>query len=523
MNPQTCLSCAGRCPHGMNRRRFLATCAAGAMAAGPMAALARGANPPKADGKPKVRLVFTHIPPNSPTWPNIGYDYDGRKKMLTERLTQACPGVEFLPATVQNGDGAKKLLGDDKAVDGYLVFMLGIWTGAPQVIGASGRPTLFVDDLYGGSGEFLTQFAAARRHGWKVAGVSSSRLDDVARAARCFEILKKPDGSVDAFLAACREARLKNTPAPGDMTCKADEVKTIAMDEALGKLRQSVILAVGGGWGMPGRGKAIEALFGTKVVPVEFKELHEAYEKADRQEARKFADRWSQAAEKVVEPSRQDLEDSGAMYVAMREVMKRRGANAITINCLGGFYGGHLKAYPCLGFCQFNDDGLVGACEGDLTSTITMLAVGALTGRPGFISDPVIDTSKNQIIYAHCVAPTRMFGAAGAANPYHIRSHSEDRKGAALRSLLPPGYMTTTLEIEPERREIVLHLAKSVDNIDEDKACRTKLAAEVKGSIDKLLTEWDRWGWHRVTFYGDLRGPIADLAKRLNLKIIEEA
>ena len=31
-------------------------------------------------------------------------------------------------------------------------------------------------------------------------------------------------------------------------------------------------------------------------------------------------------------------------------------------------------------------------------------------GRPGFISDPVIDTSKRQIIYAHCVASNRAFG-----------------------------------------------------------------------------------------------------------------
>src|SRR5574337_693990 len=34
-------------------------------------------------------------------------------------------------------------------------------------------------------------------------------------------------------------------------------------------------------------------------------------------------------------------------------------------------------------------------------------------GRPGYISDPVIDTSKNQIIYAHCVAPTKVFGPGG--------------------------------------------------------------------------------------------------------------
>ena len=125
------------------------------------------------------------------------------------------------------------------------------------------------------------------------------------------------------------------------------------------------------------------------------------------------------------------------MYLAQKALLKKHGASGITVNCLGGFYGGKITAYPCMGFFQLNNDGLVGACEADLRSTLTMLAITYLTGRPGYISDPVIDTSKNQIIYAHCVAPNRVFGPGGPANPYHIRNHSEDRKGACVRSLMP--------------------------------------------------------------------------------------
>jgi hypothetical protein len=507
----------------LNRRRFLAGCAAAAAGASGLASLAARAGEADAGAKARVRLVFTHVPSTGPIWPNIGYDFDRRKKELTEKLVQACPNVEFMPVTVMNADEAKKVLEDDKDVDGYLVYMVGIWTGAPQAIAAKGRPTLYVDDLYGGSGEFLIAYAAARRGGQKVAGVSSSRFEDVAEAARCFSLLKRPGASADAFVAACTEARKKGTKPAGDMACAPDAVKTVSMDECLRKLRASTLLAVGGGWGMPGIGKAVEELAGIKVVPIDFKELDEAHKKADRDEARQWADRWTKAAEKVVEPSRDDIENSGAMYVAMREVMRRHGAQGITINCLGGFYGGHLKAYPCLGFCQFNNDGLVGACECDVPSALTMMIVGALTGRPGYISDPVIDASKNQIIYAHCVAMTKVFGPEGKANPYHIRSHSEDRKGAVVRSLMPLGYMTTTLEFNPGAKRMLLHQAKTVDNIDEDKACRTKLAAEPKGDIDKLLTFWDQWGWHRVTFYGDLKAPVQELARTLGLTVIEEA
>ena len=235
-----------------------------------------------------------------------------------------------------------------------------------------------------------------------------------------------------------------------------------------------------------------------------------------------FRPRILTAAEKVVEPKRQEVERSGAVYVAMKKLMHKHGASGISINCLGGFYGGHMKAYPCLGFCQLNNDGLVGGCEADQMSALTMAIMGAVVDRPGFISDPVIDTSKNQIIYAHCVAMTKPFGPDGGSNPYRIRTHSEDRKGASIQSLLPDGYMTTTLEINPVTRRVLCHRAKTAGNNSSDMACRTKLEAVVQGDIEKLTEQW-RMGWHRVTFYGDLQPHVVELCSRLKLTLVEEA
>ena len=192
--------------------------------------------------------------------------------------------------------------------------------------------------------------------------------------------------------------------------------------------------------------------------------------------------------------------------------------------CLGGFYGGHIHAYPCLGFHELNNEGLVGGCECDVRSTSTMVTMSALTqGRTGFISDPVIDTANRQIIYAHCVAPNRMFGPQGETNPFHILTHSEDRQGASVRSVLPVGYMTTTLEMRPDRKEILFHQGKAVANDPDDRACRTKLCAEPVGDIEKLFAEWDQWGWHRVTVYGDLKPQVRALADAMGYKIVPEA
>jgi L-fucose isomerase-like protein len=208
----------------------------------------------------------------------------------------------------------------------------------------------------------------------------------------------------------------------------------------------------------------------------------------------------------------------------MKELLSQNSAHAITIHCLGGVYSGKMvAAYPCLGFMQLDNEGLVGACEADQRSTMTKLIMTYLAGRPGFISDPVIDTAKNQIIYAHCVASTKVFGPEGISNPYHIRDHSEDRKGACNRSLMPLGEMTTTIQFDHHKKQIIMHQGVTVENVDLDRACRTKLAVEVKGDVYKLLDFWDQWGWHRVTFFGDFKRQVQQMAQLLKFEVIEEA
>jgi len=38
-----------------------------------------------------------------------------------------------------------------------------------------------------------------------------------------------------------------------------------------------------------------------------------------------------------------------------------------------------------------------------------------------------------------------------------------------------------------------------------------------------LFEKWDRFGWHRVTVYGDVKEPLVEFGKALGLEIIEEA
>ena len=73
------------------------------------------------------------------------------------------------------------------------------------------------------------------------------------------------------------------------------------------------------------------------------------------------------------------------------------------------------------------------------------------------------------------------------------------------------------------RKEMIIHQAKAVGNLDSERGCRTQLIGEVRGDIGKLFDQWDNFGWHRVTVYGDVKEPLIELAKAMGLKIVHEA
>ena len=68
--------------------------------------------------------------------------------------------------------------------------------------------------------------------------------------------------------------------------------------------------------------------------------------------------------------------------------------------------------------------------------------------------------------------------------PQGVLESPADHDADAVQSLLPQGYMTTSFRFDGNYQAMVIHQAKTVGNVDEPKACRTKLAAEVKGVIE---------------------------------------
>ena len=214
----------------------------------------------------------------------------------------------------------------------------------------------------------------------------------------------------------------------------------------------------------------------------------------------------------------------------MKNLMIQHQARAITIHCLGGIPIDKL-GYPCLGFSKLNDLGLVGACEADMDSTLTMLLFGYAFGKPGFITDPLFDLSKNAMIHAHCLSATKMDGPAGQRAPVHDPHPSRRqprgvagrraarRPGDHLREALQPGDACCSRPRRSSRSPASTTAAaarRSSPGWPTPGRCSPTGAAACWIGTDMMTM------LHRVVFYGNHVENVQYLAQLMGLKTVME-
>ena len=332
MNAKPSLSSVCHCC--TSRRRFLATCGGFcAASAGSLGDLARAAsettsakNSAAQSKRPRVRLIFAcfTVKQQRPTWPHIGYDFTADIERVTKALGRLCPQVEFLPAVAHGPEDAGKLLAgaETDRIDGYLVYQMNNWVQVMQAIVVSGKPTLVADFLFAGSGGFLGFTAALRRAHKNFSVVASSRIEDLAESARCFELLKQGSTAAE-FAAACDQVRRQRTPAASSAPVVDDPIQVAGVGECLQAMKRARLVTVGGS--MQNLAHEIRERVGIEVVPIDFKELAAAYDKTDCDKAVELARHWKSTARAVtLDDADATLEKSARIYLAQQAVMANR-------------------------------------------------------------------------------------------------------------------------------------------------------------------------------------------------------
>jgi len=290
-------------------------------------------------------------------------------------------------------------------------------------------------------------------------------------------------------------------------------------------MRQTRILVIGNPKGTAAalNAELLKQKLGVTCIPTANECLMELYLSIDPKAAEAEAeDYWLTQARKIVEPKRDEIIASARLYLAVKQLMIEEKAQAITSShCMGDPRG-------CLTFSKLNDQGFVGACEGDVDSTLTMLIFAYAFHVPGFITDPVVDTSQNALIHFHCTSATKMDGPSGKRLPFTIRNQTDTKGGVALQVEYRVGQSITCAKLV-NLDTMLVSPGKIIGTSTDPLACRTQFTTRVPDA-NRMFLEWGAGVikadvmtlLHRVIFYGDHVQPIRRLGDLMGFNVIEE-
>ncbi len=476
--------------HGIQRREFLQlTTAATAfgLAGSNLVTFAASPSPAKLISpgcrRSKVKVARLYMGNPAGLWPkpNLNLEEEVRSyRTAFDGMKDELADVEFfVDRLVTSPQQVQAVAGQLKTADGILVIHLniGIWPILTEILKA-GRPTVVFAIPYSG-------------HEWANFGT----------------LQKQPEGE---FMECMLTTDRKQLAA------------AIRPFRAIHHLREAKILDVTTRLAKQYAGD-VKAKFGTEIKQVGLQAVVDAYNAVDDADAKAETERWLQGAEKLVEPSKEDVFNACKLALAFENMLDQENATVLTVDCYGSMWDKTIKlpAYPCLGFSRLNSRGLGGICESDLRCAMTHIIFQGLAGKPGFISDPTIDESTNTIVLAHCMGTVNMDGPNKPPSPYKIRTVLERQEGVVPHVTMRVGRRVTQA-ILVGMDTLLYFTGDVVDAPDVDRGCRTKITVKVDGSAEKLWKNWSA-GLHRSTCYGDIAKDLQRFCRFTKIKMVNEA
>lgn len=266
--------------------------------------------------------------------------------------------------------------------------------------------------------------------------------------------------------------------------------------------------------------------FGTEIVRISLDRVLDTYDSISEKAARAETLRLINAAEMVVEPSREDIYRSCRLALAFERLLAEERATVMTVDCYGSMWDRTIKlpAYPCVGFARLNNMGWGGICESDLRSAMTHIIFQGLSGRPGFISDPTVDEGADTIILAHCLGTMNMDGPEKPAASFKLRTVMEREEGVVPQVEMRVGQKVTQAVLigDDLMHYFTGEIVDAPVGVEHDRGCRTKIAVKVDGDLSKLWRNWSH-GLHRQTCYGDITKELQYICKFKDIRLVNEA
>ena len=380
-------------------------------AAGPV-----GQAAPRKKSTATVRAAFTYPPTETLrqagywSWPGSNFDAEGRQKLYMDRLRaierQLGMSVVVEPNPLDSPADAGRFIADVKqsAPDGLLLipFKKGHWDNVLRIIKEAQLPTVVAATL----GVLLSDHIRQLHREPGVYLISAA--DDFDAVACGLRMIRTARWMRDARIVNIAGNEVREATVPRLET----QVHTIP------------------------HGRFVELFAKNRNL---------------RNRCEHYADAYRKNAKSVVEPSPADILDAARTYFALKAIVEAESADALMMECLTGLRHPRTHCPPCMGFMSLRDEGFPTGCQSDLSSTLTLMLVQQLFGKPGFQQNAAMDTERNLYFGSHCTSATRMNGPSTAAEPYELRNHAEAGWGCVPRVLFTAGTRSRWRNICPPR------------------------------------------------------------------------
>ena len=190
---------------------------------------------------------------------------------------------------------------------------------------------------------------------------------------------------------------------------------------------------------------ASEPFFGTSIHGVPAEHFNQLYDELQvTAEMEQMARSVRRRARNVRDLPDNAFVDAVRSHVAVRKLMERHEADAITIECL---FLKHRK--PCLSFAVNNGNLVPCGCENDFNASLTLMLGAGLFGRGGFQHNPEFDTEQNLYFASHCTCTTKLHGPKGREATYDLRPFFHQMpKTLALDVQWPPDEPATLFKYQ---------------------------------------------------------------------------
>jgi len=227
---------------------------------------------------------------------------------------------------------------------------------------------------------------------------------------------------------------------------------------------------------------------------------------------------WQEIKEKVGKTSVTESDGLNALknYTALKKLIDSEHLEGITIECYPRYMG-----EVCLGYSILADEGIPGACEGDVNSLILMYILMGLSGQPVHDIDPLyLFDEDNSLIGCHCGCGS--FDLAVSKQSIELANVRLANKGVCVLFPSKPGKVTMANLVGRKgtyRMGVIEGEAIETDMIFPGNPIRIKLPIKISEFLD--IVEECALGHHWIIAYGSYDKYLKQLALIMGIDYVK--